>query len=356
MTITCWHDPLVRLLPHLDALDLHRRLGPSAVPLVPRIPEVMLRVRTSVYPGLAARSIHKPTVGPPDGHVQDQVEGLIEGGTVVTRLAPGIDVLRSGAVAWREIAAAPERLVEGIVQRPVEARIEVHVDVLLGPLEAEGVEAGGEGRVQCLAAVGGAPPGIVGQVGSPVDRARHDVVTSRGVRVVVTSALDNVNLAGQWPLAVGGVHGHHPDGWPKPISLRHLGHHLDLSVPNRRTLDRVQPGRLDGIDDGAIGDIRSRHTVGQEVRGACAVSRQVDYIVRLDQLLVLQRRFDLEHAVTDEGILVCTGSHVKLTSARWERLSNGSSKETGGLTYPKPPDSTSLVQIFGSSSVKVEKS
>jgi len=46
-----------------------------------------------------------------------------------------------------------------------------------------------------------------------------DVVATKGVSVVVTAGLDEVDLTGKRPCAVGVVDGKEPDRRPDPIAL-----------------------------------------------------------------------------------------------------------------------------------------
>jgi len=46
-----------------------------------------------------------------------------------------------------------------------------------------------------------------------------DVVATKGIGVIVTAGLDEVDLAGKRPCAVGVVDGKEPDCWPDPVAL-----------------------------------------------------------------------------------------------------------------------------------------
>jgi len=159
----------VALLPDLDTLNLHGGRGPGGQPGVPGVPEVLLGIDGAVQPGLARLGVLEPAIGAAHGDVKDEEEALVKGGVGVGRFQPG--VLEEGAVTvgCGEVAAIKEGLVKVGVQHLQEARVDIGEEILLGPLEAKGVEAGRVGGVQGRALVVGAPPAVVGDVGTPVE-------------------------------------------------------------------------------------------------------------------------------------------------------------------------------------------
>ena len=159
------------LLPHLNTLDNHLSIGlPRRIPIVLSIPKVTACRGTLVNPRLATQSVLKPTIGAANGYVQDEVEVVVERCRVVAGLAPRVDEPRAVGVGQGEVATLPERLVEVRVQDLQQARVNVGEEVLLAPLEAEGVECFAECRVQGVAFDIGPPPGVVGAVGAPMQR------------------------------------------------------------------------------------------------------------------------------------------------------------------------------------------
>ncbi len=226
----------ITLPPHLHLADLHlSRSGllPRREPDVTLRPEVALRSRRSIDPWLARLSIFEPAVRATNGHVQNEIELLVERCLITASLGP--DVLETGAVAvgQRESSTFPERLVEVRVEDLQETRVDVGEEVLLGPLDAKGMLGLGVGSVESGSLDVGAPPGIVGWVGTPVKGGRDDVISSLRVGVVISAGLGDINFTRQGPRSIGVVHGQHPDRGPEPITLWHLGSDFDTAVFDR---------------------------------------------------------------------------------------------------------------------------
>ena len=125
---------------------------------------------TLVHPGLPALAVLEPAVSTANGHVEDEVEVLVEGRRVVAGLTPRIHKPRPVGRGHWEIATLPEGFVEICVQDLQQASVDVREQVLLAPLEAEGVERLAKCGVQGIALDVRPPPGVVGGVGAPVQR------------------------------------------------------------------------------------------------------------------------------------------------------------------------------------------
>ncbi len=171
--------------------------------------------------------------------------------------------------------------------------------------------------MQGLALDVGAPPGVVGRVGPPVEGGRDDVVAALRVGVVVAAGLDDVDLARLGPGPVGRVDGHHPDGGPEPVTDGELGGDLDAAVLDGRAEAGVEAAGQDGRHDGgvAIGDVCVGDAVGGRGGGAGAVFEEVDLGVLLHERVVLRGGFDDEVAVLDEDVLVAARGLFELAVA-----------------------------------------
>ena len=124
----------VALLPHLDLADRHLPATlPCRIPLVTCIPEILLRRRAAVDPGLAGLAVLEPAVRAADGHVEDEIKFLIKGCLVTARLGPDVDEARAVGVRKGKVALLPERLVEVGVDDLEKARIDIGEQVLLRP-------------------------------------------------------------------------------------------------------------------------------------------------------------------------------------------------------------------------------
>lgn len=144
-------------------------MGPGGEPLIPGLEEVLLGLGRSIQPRLAVHVVLEPAVGAADGDVEDEIEGLVEG-CVHASLSPGVQDTSVVAVDGREVAALPHAGIEVDIQDLEETGIDVGEEILLRPLETEGVEILGISGVQGLALHVGTPEGVVGGVGTPVKR------------------------------------------------------------------------------------------------------------------------------------------------------------------------------------------
>ena len=78
-----------------------------------------------------------------------------------------------------------------------------------------------------------------------------------------------------------------------------------------------------------------------ELRSTCAVSGEIDHIVSLHEMSILQRRLQVEHSVTDEGVLVGVGGLFELsvttsTSASGLRLKGVNVPKSANLNFFGP--------------------
>lgn len=161
----------------------------------------------------------------------------------------------------------------------------------------------------------GAPPGVVGGVGAPVQRRRDDVVPALRVRVVVPAALGDVDLAGLRPFAVDGVAGQHPDRWPEPVAGGELGGHFDAAVFDGGAVAGGDTAGAGGGHGGAVGDVGGGEAVGEDRGGAAVVAGEVDDAVAFDEGGFLEAGFDHQHAVLDEDVFVRVGGLFELAVA-----------------------------------------
>ena len=133
--------------------------------------------------------------------------------------------------------------------------------------------------------------------------------------MVVPTRLDNVNLPTLWPLTIRIVDGQKPDSGPQPVTTGQLGFDLDTAILDYRTSFRVDAAALDRIDNCIVCCIGADDTIRPEGGGAGAGVGQVDDAVVLDEVFVLERRLDVEHAVLNEDILVGGGGFLELAVA-----------------------------------------
>lgn len=178
------------------------------------VPEVALGILAVIDPWLSALAVLEPSVGTSDGDVHDEVEFLVERCVEAVGIAPWVGNDSAIGVTLGESSALEKWLVEVAIENLKEEGIDIGEDVLLGPLQTEGVLLRGKGSMKSCPLHVGAPPSIVGRVWSPVQCRRHNIVATLCVGVVVASRLDNVNLSGSWPSSIGIVDWQHPDGWP----------------------------------------------------------------------------------------------------------------------------------------------
>lgn len=158
--------------------------------------------------------------------------------------------------------------------------------------------------MQSLPLIVVAPPAVVVGVRAPVEGGGDDVVTTLRIGEVVAAALDDVDLAGRGPVAVGVFDGQHPDGRPEPVAFWHLGYDFDLAVLDGGAFFSVDAGGFDGVDNGAVGGVGGGDAVHPVGGGAEAGAGEVDHVVLRHQILILQRRLDHQYAVLDEDVLV----------------------------------------------------
>ena len=298
----------VTLLPHLDLADFQLSgswCGPRGIPDVTSVPEILLGGWRAINPWLSALAILEPAVGAADGHVQDQVEFLIEGSCIIAGdLVPGICETGAVGVEGWEASSFPERLVEVDIRDLEENAVDPGEKVLLRPFQTKGVFAGSIGGVESLSLVVCAPPCVVSCVWSPVKSGRHNVVSSLCIGVVVPARFNNIDFSGQGPRTVGVVDGQHPNRWPQPISYWHLCSNLDTSVFDRSSSFGVDTSRFHRLYDFVGSQIRDGNAVGEDIRGTGSVSCQVDHTVGIDEGSILQGWLDDEFAILNENVRV----------------------------------------------------
>lgn len=272
------------LLPHLRALDNHLTLLlPRRIPLAAGIPKVALGRVGLIHPWLALDAIFEPAIGAAHGDVENQVKVLVKRGAVAAGLTPRVHQSRAIGIGGREVALGPKGFVEVRIHDLEEARVDVGEDVLLGPLEAVGVEARAVSGVQSLSLDIASPPSIVVGVRTPVNRRRHDIVATLRIRVIVAPRLHNVDFSRLGPHAIGVVGGQHPDCGPHPVTLGKLGDNFDTAKLNLSSLLGADAGRLDGVDNGSVGGVRHGNAVVPEIRRTFSGFQQIDDVVRIDE-------------------------------------------------------------------------
>lgn len=270
------------LLPHLRALDNHLTLLlPRRIPLAAGIPKVALGRVGLIHPWLALDAIFEPAIGAAHGNVENQEKVLVKRGAVAAGLTPRVHQSRAIGIGGREVALGPKGFVEVRIHDLEEARVDVGEDVLLGPLEAVGVETRAVGGVQSLSLDIASPPSIVVGVRTPVNRRRHDIVATLRIRVIVAPRLHNVDFSRLGPHAIGVVGGQHPDCGPHPVTLGKLGDNFDTAKLNLSSLLGADAGRLDGVDNGSVGGVRHGNAVVPEIRRTFSGFQQVDDVVRI---------------------------------------------------------------------------
>jgi len=142
---------------------------------------------------------------------------------------------------------------------------------------------------------------------SPVE-SRNDRVAAISVVVrAVTSALCNIDLAALRPRPIDAVFRHHPDGRPEPVTLRHLGDDLDLSVLDVLLALSGHASTADWVDDCAGGLVAVDGAHGVVGRSACLSGSEIERvtIVELRGSDVGRLRGQGRHDVQAFSIGVC---------------------------------------------------
>ena len=241
------------------------------------------------------------------------------------------------------MSTSPEILVERIVQDLQKTSVYIGEEILLAPLQAIGVCAGGVGGVESRLLLTGAPIPVILLVGTPMESRCDNVISARRIAVVVASRLGNIDFARCGPGSECVVDGQQPDGRPEPITHWHLGYHFDPTIFERRTFEGIDAAGFDRRDDGAVGGVCGSIAV-IVLRGRAVGKSQV--VVGREERFVLQGRLDDELAILDHDILFRAGSHVKFAVSKSNCQQAGwRSCGSDTTTYPKPPRFTSLVQI-----------
>lgn len=164
------------------------------------------------------------------------------------------------------------------------------------------------------------------------------------IGVVISSRLDNVDLARSRPGPIHIVHRQHPDGRPKPVTLWQLGCDLNPTVFDGCTFLGIDTAGFGRLDNGTVGNVRGRDAISDYGRGTGSISRQVDDSVCFDKCSILQGWLDDKLSILDVYVLVCGCGLLELSVAAG-MLAAG--VEQGRIfAYPKPPTSASLVQTW----------
>ena len=142
------------------------------------LPEVLLGSLRAIEPRLVRLAILKPTVSSTNSDVDDEVEVLVKGRGVAASCSPGVIQAGTVAVSKGEVAVLEEWLVKVGIHDLEKTSVDVCEDVVLGPLNTEGVVTSGVGRVQGLALDVVAPPAIVAGVRAEVQSTGCDVVST----------------------------------------------------------------------------------------------------------------------------------------------------------------------------------
>lgn len=128
----------------------------------------------------------------------------------------------------------------------------------------------------------------------------------------------HVDLSADGPGTVVILGGQHPDRRPDPVSGRHLGLELDLSVPDVVAQLGSESGALDGRDDDTLGRVGGDDAVGSGLVGSRArsVGRQIERVaveeVLASEDVLSQGGDDVERVVGNEGVGVRVGGPLKL--------------------------------------------
>lgn len=306
---------IVNLLPHFHGRD--RKLGrlrlPGRIPLILPPQEVLGRSLRLVDPRLASHAILEPPVSTPNSQINDEVKFLIKGSVQVGVINPWVGESGAVGVGQRELSFGPEILVERVVEDLQETGVNVGEEVFFTPLQAIGVFACGVSGMKGFLLLAGAPVSVILLVWTPVESTSDDVVSASRIAVVVTSGLANIDFARCGPRSECVVDGQHPDGGPEPVTLGHCGYDFDTTVFDSCAFEGVDAAGFDRRDNGAIGDVCG--SVAVVVLGRSAV-RESQVVVRSEESLVLQSRFDDELAILDHDIFFRAGSLFEFAISR----------------------------------------
>jgi hypothetical protein len=290
-------------VPDLDAIDLEGApITPGGPPLSLVVVELGRGTLGHVGPGLGSDSVLEVSGSSSDGQVKDEVVGSVEGGVLVLGVLPGIGpVAHSGLVPVALSTVIHLQDTVGII-------IEVGVDLLVIPVEAESVEGIGE------ASSGGGLFSVglgvlVGEVvGAPMHGGAEGLRSSSeftGV-VGVSTAFHDIDLTTGGPLSVLIVAGEAPDSGPEPVSLGQLGLDFDSSVLEGEGVDGGELATHDGVDvvisiagpaasvEEVSGALISRRAAPQFIGVSCADGLLSDFVFGEDGL-------DIEDTVLHEG-------------------------------------------------------
>lgn len=112
---------------------------------------------------------------------------------------------------------------------------------------------------------------------------RDDGVPAIGVVFrAVSSAFRDVDFAAHRPAAIDIVFGHHPDGRPEPVTLRHLCNDLDLAVLDAPLALRGHASTTNRIDNVTRGLVTIDGTHRIVWGSAGLVCRQIESVTVID--------------------------------------------------------------------------
>ena len=102
--------------------------------------------------------------------------------------------------------------------------------------------------------------------------------TSTGIRGIVASPRQDINLPVSGPRPVFLLARQHGDPRPEPVARGELCHDFDLAVFDIHAVLGDQPGALDRVDHGQPGRVGHCDALRDVVRGARPIGRQVQSV------------------------------------------------------------------------------
>lgn len=106
------------------------------------------------------------------------------------------------------------------------------------------------------------PKGIVSWLRTPMERRANRVAAVRVILRGVATRFSNIDFSTHGPRAVRRRIWHHPNGGPKPVTLRHFRDHLDSPVLQSLLALRGKTGAPDRVDYGTGSIVATDRTHG----------------------------------------------------------------------------------------------